>query len=307
MSDIIQSVWDVVNQFIVDGKGMHVTLNDEVMQIVSKDIKNKLDDIKDNWWGYPKCLDEKSADIDYEMLVYELIADSINYQYWYGKYDIRPNGACANQMYNMLNQSFETIRNNRFMTVGHMLCLEVIDEFIKRISIARFPNLEKRIKHLNEISNFISDYDIEGLADSISNNKITIDEFLKIIISRLPGYAEDIFLKRAFLVPTMLYRRIQWFKDEIEILPVPADYQLPKVLEGLGCISYDYKLSEKIQNHDLILSGSLEECEIRAATILAGKRLSELTGFSMCDIDTYLWLNRKTIDKPFHLTVTSNY
>jgi len=104
-----------------------------------------------------------------------------------------------------------------------------------------------------------------------------------------------------------LYRRVQWFRNEVEILPVPADYQIPKMLEGLGCINYSYKLSEKIQAGELIPAGSAEECEIRAATMLAGRRLSELSGKTMCDIDTYLWLKRNDIEKPFHLTITTNY
>ena len=90
-------------------------------------------------------------------------------------------------------------------------------------------------------------------------------------------------------------------------MPVPADYQIPKMLEGMGCINYNYILSEKIQNGELIPAGSIEECEIRAATMLAGKRLAELSGKTMCDIDTYLWLKRKEVDKPFHLTITTNY
>ena len=105
----------------------------------------------------------------------------------------------------------------------------------------------------------------------------------------------------------MLYRKVQWFKREVEILPVPADYQIPKMLEGLGCINYSYLLSEKIQNGELISAGSIEECEIRAATMLAGRRLAELSGKTMCDVDTYLWLKRKEVDKPFHLTITTNY
>jgi len=138
-------------------------------------------------------------------------------------------------------------------------------------------------------------------------NSMKIDDFLEIIISNYSGYAEDLFLKRAFLLVAMLYRRMQWFKNEIDILPVPADYQIPKILECLGGIKYDGQLYMKIQNHELIPSGSLEECEIRAATILAVKRLSELSGFSMCDIDNYLWLKRKEYRNPFHLTITSNY
>ena len=178
------------------------------------------------------------------------------------------------------------------------------------MSLERFPNLENRIRHIGEIVSKIGsegNCPIQKMANDIATNKVTVNDFLEFVITNFPGYAEDVFLKRAFLLPIMLYRRVQWFKNEVEILPVPADYQIPKMLEGLGCINYSYTLSEKIQAGELIPAGSAEECEIRAATMLAGRRLAELSGKTMCDIDTYLWLKRNDIEKPFHLTVTTNY
>ncbi len=317
MSKIINEVWDICNQFIIDGKGSRVFLHEAHIEKVAERIKTELEDMKDHWWGYPKCFKKgETLDIDYKMLYYELLADSINYQYWYGRHDVRPNGACANEMYKLLNESCQFTELEGETYVGMSFAEKVTKIFIEKISLARLPNLENRIRHIKEVLTLAKNDRIDivrYLVNAITNNKksvtnnLSMNEFLEIIIMNLPGYAEDMFLKRAFLLPIMLHRRVQWFKDEIDIVPVPADYQLPKVLEGLGCISYDYKLSEKIQNNDLIPAGSLEECEIRAATMLAGKRLSELSGIKMCDVDTYLWLKRNEIDKPFHLTVTTNY
>jgi len=309
MGSIIDSVWDICNQFIIDGSGENVCLCEEGMILVAKDIKEKLSEVKDHWMGYPKCLKETS-DIDYKLLCYELIADSINYQYWYGKHDVRPNGACANRMYEILDECVEYSEKRYNMAHSRYIIEKAAEGFIQRLSLERFPNIENRIRHIREVTSLITnshDNSFFGLVYDVSNNNIRVDDFLKFVISNFPGYAEDMFLKRAFLLPIMLYRKVQWFKDEVEILPVPADYQIPKMLEGLGCINYSYILSDKIQNGELIPAGSIEECEIRAATMLAGKKLAELSGKTMCDIDTYLWLKRKEIDKPFHLTITTNY
>ena len=309
MSKIIDGVWEICEQFLPEGRGDSVCLCEEGMILVAKDIQEKLAEVKDNWWGYPKCIDV-SKDIEYKMLCYELIADSINYQYWYGRHDIRPNGACANRMYELLDESISVVEKRLFIPDGWNVMKEASKIFIEKISMERFPNLENRIRHINEVVSLIGsdkNCDLYKMSSDLANNKKTVNEFLSFVISKLPGYAEDIFLKRAFLLPIMLYRRIQWFKDEIEILPVPADYQIPKMLEGLGCINYNYILSEKIQNGELIPAGSIEECEIRAATMIAGRKLAELSGKTMCDIDIYLWLKRKEVDKPFHLTVTTNY
>jgi hypothetical protein len=35
--------------------------------------------------------------------------------------------------------------------------------------------------------------------------------------------------------------------------------------------------------------------------------LQYATGFNIADVDTYLWTKRKLVDKPFHLTYTTDY
>ena len=42
-----------------------------------------------------------------EMIVYELMSCAVNYCYWYGLPSIRPNGASANRMYELLDQTFD--------------------------------------------------------------------------------------------------------------------------------------------------------------------------------------------------------
>ena len=63
----------------------------------------------------------------------------------------------------------------------------------------------------------------------------------------------------------------------------------------------------KILDAELIPSGSLTECEIRAASILTCKHMARVAGCTMCEIDSYLWLQRNKYKQPFHLTITSNY
>ena len=114
------------------------------------------------------------------------------------------------------------------------------------------------------------------------------------------------FLKRAALFFMQLHRRLGWFEEEIGDLHIPADYRLPQSLQALGCIEYSPELENKIYTGQLIASGSLEEVKIRAATILACDELSKLSGYNSFQIDWWLWKNRFD-DKPFHLTVTTDY
>jgi len=41
--------------------------------------------------------------------------------------------------------------------------------------------------------------------------------------------------------------------------------------------------------------------------VLACKKLQELTGWNISEIDAWLWLRRKEATLPFHLTITTDY
>ena len=127
------------------------------------------------------------------------------------------------------------------------------------------------------------------------------------LITLFPGFASDIFLKRTFLFFIQMNRRFGWFEEECKIIPVPADYQIPKMLEHFGCFSYSSSLRQSIESNKLIPKNSIEECEIRSATILTAKKLCEITGWNISDVDSYFFLRKHEVDSPFHLTITTDY
>ena len=122
-----------------------------------------------------------------------------------------------------------------------------------------------------------------------------------------PGFSEDMFLKRANLFFGMLYRRMGYFEDQVHKLIIPADYHIPNVLRHYKCLAYDSDLSEKIARRELILENSLEECAIRASSILACKKIAEIADCTMTDVYTVLFEKRKEAVNHFHLTITTNY
>ena len=90
--------------------------------------------------------------------------------------------------------------------------------------------------------------------------------------------------------------------------PIPADYQIPKILESLGVLKYNEALKHKIDNDEFILSGSKEEVSIRAASIIACNRLAEYNNISPERVDDILFNKfRKKVKNKHHLTVTTNY
>ncbi len=307
--DLISLVMDISSQLMKNPK--YVTYDEKRITEVAGNLKQKIDEQKEFWMGYPVWFEPEvrgKEEIDYMLLSYELMAGAVNYQYWYARGDIRPNDSGATKMYAMLDESFELAGS--IHSVGHrVVCEDACKNFMKMIADQRLPNAEKRIHHVQEILDSMVNGPnvISNLVKFAQDYTLPVDVFLRTIVTTYPGYAGDMFLKRPFLLAMMLYRRVQWFKKDISKIPVPADYQVPKMLRWLGCIRYSKELSDMISNNILIPAGSLIEAEIRAATEVVCKLLALSSGLSMCDVDTYLWLNRKQCTDQFHLTVTTDY
>jgi hypothetical protein len=82
------------------------------------------------------------------------------------------------------------------------------------------------------------------------------------------------------------------------------------MLREFGVIEYSKNLAERIDNLILIPSGSIEEIEIRAATIWGIELIRQKLGkYSAREIDNALWfLSQDQIGrKPFHRTYTIYY
>ncbi len=228
----------------------------------------------------------------------ELVASSINYCYWYGSSHVRPNQVNSGAMYEAVEKSFETYHPQFFMFQ------ECISDLVNRLSFERFPLLEERKRHLYELI----EQDAPAFARLITDSKkISFDEAFETLIKKFFGFSSDTFLKRASLFFLQLYRKYGWFENAMKTLHVPADYQVPKILKHFYCFYYKDELVQKIKNGDLIPKHSIEECQIRAATIIACKMLQEKTGWNIADIDGWLWLRRKIGIDPFHLTITTDY
>lgn len=311
MNNIIETVWSLANEF-VDGPKL-VTINDEAIGKVAKDVVRWKEVLYANrasrcaLWGYPKCIDPLKSNAMRKLFLYELIANSVNYCYWYGRYDIRPSGASSTEMENLLCESFDKLGEmKKEATIDCRQEFEIIVKtFIDKLCMARFPLIDRRVALLTELLN-VSDL-LSVIRISVQREDYSVDRWLEYLITSFPGYSKDLFLKRAFLFIMQMYRRCGVFGKEISRILVPADYQVPKVLRWLGCIEYKYPLDFTIDMNLLLAEGCSTECEIRAATIVACKRIADLAGCTCEEVDTYLWSKRKQCDRAFHLTITTNY
>lgn len=288
--DLVSNVFEIAESFMKTSK--HVFINDQSVDMIAKRIKKNVK---------PKF---QLPDIENVLqgVLTEIIAGSINYCYWYGNHTIRPNGASSTKMYDLLMESIPEERTEEVEYYEDYLD-EWISNFKKALAINRFPLLEERVKHLDEINTT----DTLRFSSGIMRGRFTLEEGLQFLVEHYPGYASDIFLKRASLLFIQFFRRFGWFNDELHKLHVPADYQVPKMLEHFNCFTYSPDLYRKIEDGQLIPKASQEECEIRSATIVVIKNLCERTGWNVAEIDAYFFLRRHEVQNPFHLTITTDY
>jgi len=226
----------------------------------------------------------------------ELAAGAVNYCYWYGWHDTRPGDAGSGRMYQLLDKAIGDCPLEREAERK-----AVLERFSELMRLAGFPLSGRRTGHLRELAG------CGRFMRRVAGRRMTADQCVAELVRLFPGYAEDVFLKRAFLFVIMLFRETSCFADSIAEVPIPADYQVPKMLRWHNCLRYTPELSDKIRDGVTIQPGSGEECAIRAAAIVACNRIADLAGVKPCDVDTYLWCGRKSCDQPFHLTLTTDY
>ncbi len=65
------------------------------------------------------------------------------------------------------------------------------------------------------------------------------------------------------------------YAEAIASLPVPADYQIPKMLRHYGLISFNEELGHMVKKGVVLQEKSKEELSIRAATVKACGLLAE--------------------------------
>ena len=281
--NLSESVFEIAKKFMANPE--FVSINYERLAEVANEMEAA---------GKPSFPTAENAEIIGAIL--ELVGNSINYCYWYGKHDIRPGDARSTLMYECVQNAFA---NYSFGTDFD----KHIEGLISLLAIKRFPLLEERAQHLRELVPY---------AEEISFNIFESDRedpgvHMANIVSRFPGYGSDIFLKRASLYFLQLYRRYRWFEEALHHLHIPADYQVPRLMDHLGILEYSTELRYEIDSNRLIPKWSQKECEIRSATVLVAEELCKELKWTVADVDGYFWLGARHIENPFHLTITTDY
>jgi len=285
--NLVESVYQISESFMKDPE--YVFMNEKEIEFVANDMKLV---------GKPTFPLPEVGNV-FKTILMELVAASVNYCYWYGKHNIRPNNSSSTTMYAALMEAFDDYVDD-FPTRANFK--KNINRFVEELAIRRFPLLEDRKRHLYQLLETG-----ERFCEAIYQNHEEIGPNLETLVSLFPGFASDMFLKRASLFFIQLFRRFGWFENDLHNLHVPADYQVPKMLNHFGCLIYEDELQYAIDTDQLIPKHSQHECEIRAATVLTVKNLCILTGWNVAEVDGFFFTKRHDSTEPFHLTITTDY
>lgn len=128
---------------------------------------------------------------------------------------------------------------------------------------------------------------------------------------------EVCFYKRAQLAAAMMHGRFpddgRWAIRDEAAFTIFADYNLPNVLRSLGILEYSPDLRARIDDGELLVEGSREELELRAATIHAADQLMDAINEQRDrpiygpHLDAKLFFMRDSVETPVHVTETTAY
>jgi hypothetical protein len=194
------------------------------------------------------------------------------------------------------------------------LTTDQVREIFRPSNGVEIPLLEKRHENLVEAGRVLLEkYDgyysnllKDSNYDAILITKTTIENFKSFDDS----YEGVNFYKRAQLNAFDIAQIPSDNKiTNTESLTAMADYKLPQLLRFMGVLKYSDELAHKIDNWELIESGSREEIEIRSATIWATELVSQKLGISAGLADRAIWwLSRELeINQLYHRTYSIYY
>lgn len=273
-------------------------------------------------WDFPPFYPQ-SDDFE-EMCLYYLVFNSINYCY-FDEYDNRFQDG-KNRSSTLaglrITENWEQLKHSQFLS--HVDETYLLGELFKAETPISF--IKERADAISEIGKFMlknPDFTFRKMFAKHYKNAYFVSQMIP---TYLPTW-RDPFFKRAQLFVGMVQGRFQDqspFDRGLEDLTAFPDYRLPQTLHSMGIIRYDSSLLNNITSNQLIPSGSKQELEIRAATVVGTDMLvSHLNEYhdgvlNVLHTDYLLWSAMRkrdslppgvmsNIDIPHHRTMTTDY
>lgn len=280
----------------------HVTLNEE------KIAQFKLDDTEGivSYFEPPKYLKKLLEISEKEVAckiihIFNAVNASLQYSFFTAHASIRFDGIDSQWVIRMLDEVFEEVKvtsvTDVYRTKGFI---------IQRLIESNITLLKSRVETIEEIFTKLNFYEY---------GKCYADVECSIqMLSKLICFKQDLFFKKGLFAVMMTSRMIPELKTiypdyakALSTLPVPADYQIPKMLRHYGLIEFSDVLAEMVNGSVLLQENSEMELNIRAATVQACGVIARNNSISEEVVDAYLFMKRKESSMRHHLCMTESY
>lgn len=256
--------------------------------------------------GTPKrtCVEERP--LTFRTFIAELSFCIINFCYWENDSTKRPGGDSTQvrkQVFAAFGLSpYPLAKPGKDAT--DVECVECIERLARQIVRGKLPQAQQRVEMLQGLAAVLPD--IRKVHERCANDEADVSD-VSTLLCTVPGFTGDVFHKRLFFFFMLLHRIYRRCQNLARTLPLPADYQVPKVLRAAHAVTFEAELAALVDSDTAIKSGTLMEVEIRAAAIVAVDRIARHLGLTEEQVDEWLWCSRNIVPGKHHLTFTKDY
>ncbi len=298
MHPVIETVYKAADTFMSD----YVTLNEE--KIASFEIEDVEGGVR--YFALPPYLEkirrEVEPNVAYKIIhIFNAIQASLQYSFFTADADIRFDGIDSQWVIGMLDETFAEF-GVRSVTDTY----RIKERIVERLMASNITMLRSRVETVEEVFAKLNFYEYgEAYAD--------VDASLT-QLSKLVCFKQDFFFKKGLFAVMMTGRMLPELSEDhpdytaaVASMPVPADYQIPKMLRHYGFIVFDEELNRMVEKGVVLQENSKEELSIRATTVNACGLLAERNGVSADKVDAWLFAHRHESKLKHHLCVTEFY
>ena len=232
--------------------------------------------------------------------VYNAINASLQYSFFLANSKIRFDNMDSFWVMGMLDDIFRDAKVESTQDI-----YKLRDKINEKLIASNITLLDTRIITVNEV---FKKLDFIEYGNSFLDIKHSIE-----MLKKLVCFKKDIFFKKglfAIMISNRMMPKLREnkkYKKELYSLPVPADYQIPKMLRHFGLIEMSKELANIIASNIPLPENSEMELNIRAATIQASRKIAKNNNISVDDVDAYLFMLRKECNLKHHICSTTNY
>jgi len=254
------------------------------------------------------------------------VLDALNFCFWAKKNEEKwtveyPKGNfVSNGWYALVNSIQRALSEGiPFLDADYLqkITLKEAEYIFRSSNKTPIPLLSERVKILNEVGQVLVKKYNGNIYNFLVKNGLDAEKILINLIKEFPSFQDYSELRGQRV---NFYKRAQIFVYDLSFLPnlkvnnlgcltIFADYKIPQTLRAFGVLEYASSLKKKIDNYEILTSGSQEEIEIRASTIWAGELIAFFSGFLPAEVDNVLWKASQYLRdvSPYHRVLTTAY